>query len=57
MSKDEFKKIDLVNKFINHIESKNYSDKTLLSYINDLYYFYMFIKKDLDKVNDEDIRD
>ena len=57
MSKDEFKKVDLVNKFINHIESKNYSDKTLLSYINDLYYFYMFIKKDLDKVNDEDIRD
>ena len=57
MSKDEFKKIDLVNKFINHIESKNYSDKTLLSYINDLYYFYMFIKKDLDKVNDEEIRD
>lgn len=57
MSKEEFKKIDLVNKFINHIESKNYSDKTLLSYINDLYYFYIFIKKDLDKINDEDIRD
>lgn len=57
MDKEKFKKIDLVNKFINHIESKNYSDKTLLSYINDLYYFYIFIKKDLDKINDEDIRD
>jgi len=57
MSKEEFKKIYLINEFIKYIVSKNYSEKTLLSYINDLYYFYIFVKKDLDKVNYEDIKD
>jgi integrase/recombinase XerC len=37
--------------------TKNYSEHTVLSYINDLYYFYEFLKKDLIKVNEEDIRD
>ena len=57
MSKEEFKKIYLINEFIKYIVSKNYSEKTLLSYINDLYYFYIFVKKDLDKVNYEDTKD
>ncbi len=57
MSKEIFKKNYYIKEFINYIESKNYSDKTLLSYTNDLYYFYMFIKKDLDKVKEDDIKD
>jgi len=57
MEKDEFKKIKFINSFINYIESKNYSDNTLNAYINDLYYFKLFVKKDLDKVTYEDVRD
>lgn len=57
MEKNEFEKIKLIKEFINYIISKNYSKNTLTSYINDLYYFYLFIKKDLDSVNENDIRD
>lgn len=57
MEKEEFEKIKLIEEFGNHIKKKNYSDNTYISYMNDLYYFFMFIKKDLDKVNENDIRD
>ena len=40
-----------------NVISKNYSDNTIISYIDDLYYFYLNISKDLDKVNENDIRD
>ena len=56
MEKEEFQEIDIINEFINYIKTKNYSNNTLISYINDLYYFYMFINKDLIKVKEEDIR-
>ncbi len=57
MNKVEFGLSYLVNNFINHIKNKNYSDNTVNSYLTDLYYFYLFIKKDLDKTTEEDIRD
>ena len=57
MSKDEFEKIDVINDFINYIKKKNYSEHTYNSYISDLYYFYLFVKKDLLLVKEEDIRD
>ena len=56
MDKDDFIKIKEVNNFLDYIKSKNYSDNTYISYISDLYYFYNFIKKDLTKVNENDIR-
>ena len=57
MEKDEFIKIKVVEEFGNYLKQKNYSDNTYISYMNDLYYFYMFIKKDLTLVNENDIRD
>ncbi len=57
MKKEEFESLNLVHSFISYIENKNYSINTLTSYINDLYYFYLFIKKDLDKVKYDDVRD
>lgn len=57
MDKEEFKKNYLIDAFIKYIESKNYSINTLNSYINDLFYFYLFVKKDLDKVIYEDVSD
>ena len=57
MDKEEFEKIRIIEEFGNHIKKKNYSENTYISYMNDLYYFFMFIKKDLDKVNENDIRD
>ncbi len=57
MEKEDFKKIKIIEDFINFIIGKNYSEHTLISYIDDLYYFYIFIKKDLNTVNEEDIRD
>ena len=57
MEKDEFKKIHVIKEFENFIIQKNYSNNTLISYIDDLYYFYLFIKKDLNKVVEDDIRD
>ncbi|MBR2138789.1 MAG: tyrosine-type recombinase/integrase, partial [Bacilli bacterium] len=57
MDKNEFEKLEVINDFINHIKQKNYSNNTLVSYINDLYYFYNFINKNLTKVKEEDIRD
>ena len=57
MEKDEFLKNKLIEEFDNYIKQKNYSDNTYISYMNDLYYFYLFVKKDLDKVNENDIRD
>ncbi len=57
MDKEKFKKNYLIDAFIKYIESKNYSINTLNSYINDLFYFYLFVKKDLDKVIYEDVSD
>jgi len=57
MDKEEFEKIRIIEEFGNHIKKKNYSENTYISYMNDLYYFFIFIKKDLDKVNENDIRD
>ncbi len=57
MDKEEFLKINVINDFISYISKKNYSVNTHTSYINDLYYFYIFIKKDLTKVTFEDIKD
>ena len=57
MEIEEFKKISIINEFINYITKKNYSINTLIAYIDDLYYFYMFVKKDLVTVKEEDIRD
>lgn len=57
MDKEEFLKINVINDFIIYISKKNYSINTYTSYINDLYYFYIFIKKDLTKVTFEDVKD
>ena len=57
MDKEEFIKIDIINEFTNYILKKNYSTNTYTSYISDLYYFYIYIKKDLIKVNEDDIRE
>lgn len=57
MTKEEFEKDKIINSFKEYILKKNYSNNTLISYINDLYYFKLFIKKDLVSVNEDDIRD
>ena len=57
MEKDDFIKLSYMNNFYEYLLTKNYSQNTILSYINDLYYFYLFVKKDLDLVKEEDIRD
>ncbi len=57
MDKEDFKKNYLICAFINYIKSKNYSINTLNSYINDLFYFSLFVKKDLDNVFYEDVSD
>jgi integrase/recombinase XerC len=56
MEKDEFLKIDIIKDFGNYIMTKNYSTNTYTSYISDLYYFYLFVKKNLTHVNEKDIR-
>lgn len=56
MEKDDFIKISIIEEFSNYILKKNYSNNTYISYINDLYYFYLFIKKDLIDVSEDDIR-
>ncbi len=57
MERKEFEKIDVIKDFIEFIMKKNYSINTHTAYINDLYYFYLFVKKDLREVKEEDIRD
>ena len=57
MEKDDFKKISIIKEFEDFIIQKNDSNNRLISYIEYLYYFYLFVKKDLDKVVEEDIRD
>ena len=56
MSKDDFSKIYYIEDFINYISKKNYSANTVISYKNDLYYFYMFINKNLLEITEDDIR-
>ena len=56
MEKDEFLKLDVIKDFSNYIMAKNYSVNTYTSYTSDLYYFYLFVKKDLTKVKEQDIR-
>lgn len=57
MDKEEFVKISIIKEFINYIMKKNYSSNTYMSYVSDLYYFYMYINKNLLKVTEEDIRE
>ena len=57
MRKEEFEKLNIIKEFSNYIKTKNYSTNTYISYISDLYYFYLFVKKDLISVKEEDIRD
>ncbi len=57
MEKNEFLKLNIIKEFNNFIIQKNYSDNTIKSYNTDLYFFYLFVKKDLDKVKEDDIRD
>lgn len=56
MEKEDFFKISVIKDFSDFIKSKNYSNHTYDSYLNDLYYFYEFINKDLVKVDENDIR-
>ena len=56
MDKEEFVKLDIIKEFSDFIMTKNYSSNTYISYISDLYYFYDYIKKDLVKVCEDDIR-
>ena len=56
MEKEDFNKLNIIQEFTDYIKSKNYSNNTYISYINDLYYFHEYIKKDLIKVNENDIR-
>ena len=56
MEKDDFLKLDVIKNFSNYIMAKNYSTNTYTSYISDLYYFYLYVKKDLTNVKDIDIR-
>lgn len=56
MDKEEFLKINYIGDFSNYILKKNYSINTYMSYIDDLYFFYLFINKNLCKVCEEDIR-
>ena len=57
MSKDEFKKKKLINEFTKYIKGKNYSNLTLKSYIDDLYYFYSYVKKDELSIKENDVRE
>ena len=56
MDKEEFFKINYISDFINYINKKNYSYNTYTSYLNDLYYFYMYLDKNLCKVSEDDVR-
>ncbi len=57
MDKEKFENLDVIKSFSDYLKTKNYSDNSYISYLNDLYYFYMFVHKDLVKVTEEDIRD
>ena len=57
MKKEDFEKIKVIEDFNNYLLKKNYSKETIKSYMSDLYYFYIFVKKDLLEVKEEDIRD
>ena len=57
MDKEKFENLEIIKTFNNYILTKNYSENTRISYINDLYYFYIFVHKDLIKVKEDDIRD
>ena len=56
MEKEEFNNIKVIKDFTNFIKSKNYSENTIISYLSDLYHFYEYVKKDLIKVTENDIR-
>lgn len=56
MEKEDFFKTSVIKDFSDFIKSKNYSDHTYDSYLNDLYYFHEFINKDLLKADENDIR-
>ena len=56
MEKEDFFKTSVIKDFSDFIKSKNYSDHTYDSYLNDLYYFHEFTNKDLVKADENDIR-
>ena len=56
MNKEEFKEISYIKLFIDFISKKNYSVKTLESYLNDLRFFYNYIEKDLTIVKEIDVK-
>ena len=56
MERNDFLKLDIINDFNNYLMTKNYSLNTRISYLSDLYYFYLFVNKELIKVNESDIR-
>ena len=56
MKYEEFVNIDIIREFSDYILKKNYSNNTYIAYLNDLYYFYLFVKKDLTLVTEDDIR-
>lgn len=56
MNKEDFSKIDYINEFMNFVNEKNYSINTYLSYLDDLYFFYNYINKNLCNVIEDDVR-
>ena len=56
MDREEFVKTKYIEDFYNYVLLKNYSLLTLNSYMNDLYYFYEFLGKDITFASEEDIR-
>lgn len=56
MKYEEFVNIDIIREFSDYILKKNYSNNTYIAYLNDLYYFYLYVKKDLTLVVEDDIR-
>ena len=56
MEREEFEKISVIKEFKEFLLKKNYSLNTIISYMSDLYYFYLYVNKDLISVNENDIR-
>ena len=55
--KDKFALKNYIVVFINNLSRKNYSNKSVNSYISDLYLMYVYFKKDLIYLNEDDVRD
>jgi len=57
MEKEKFIELKVIKEFSDYIKKKNYSENTYISYISDLYYFYLHVNKDLINVCENDIRE